>query len=186
MEQHHDEKKAALAKRISKFGLAALWLTGTAAVLELAMLVRNTVVNVRWMSAQPTAEPTDILEYLITVSNYGFWTETVPCALLLIALLVILVILYRRIRRDGTPFRFGNVRLLRIGAVLMGLRVLIPPVEKTVMDFLNYGYSSLTLGNMRTLLFRNTGGIWLFTALLLCSEVMYYGAVLQKQSDETL
>lgn len=184
MEQNHDAKKAALAKRISKFGLLALCITCAAIVLETVLLVLRAISNTRWMLSHQNTEPDDILDYLIMAGNQHFWSNQFPSALLLIAMLMLSVILFCRIRRDGTPFRFENIRLLRISALLMGVRALMDPVERTVIDLLQY--SVLSLRSFFSLLFRSNTSFWLCLLLLLCSEVMYFGAVLQKQSDETL
>lgn len=184
MEKNHDAKKAALAKRISKFGLLALCITCAAIVLETVLLVLRAISNTRWMLSHQNTEPDDILDYLIMAGNQHFWSNEFPRGLLLIAMLVLSVILFCRIRRDGTPFRFENIRLLRISALLMGVRALMDPVERTVIDLLQY--SVLSLRSFFSLLFRSNTSFWLCLLLLLCSEVMYFGAVLQKQSDETL
>lgn len=185
MEKNHDAKKAALAKRISQFGLWAIRLTWAAIGVEILRIIYQIIMYRYSQSVQLELE-SDFLNYLEVseITKYqDFWKYWLPNGLLLIGVLAVSIILYRHIRKEGTPFTAKSVKLLRIAAVLTGLRALFNPVENAVISILQ-AFSFNSSSFLRQLFLNIT--TWVCMLLFFCCEVVRFGADLQRKSDETL
>ena len=185
MEKNHDAKKAALAKRISKFGLWAIRLTWAAIGVEILRIIYQIIMYRYSQTIQ--FEPEDgFLNYLevSAITKYrDFWKYWLPHGLLLIGVLAVSIVLYRHIRKEGTPFTAKSVNLLRIAAVLTGIRALLNPIENAIQSILQE-FSFNRSSFLRQLFLSTT--TWVCLLLFFCCEVVRFGADLQQKSDETL
>ncbi len=184
MKHNHDQLKTELTNRIQKFGKWAVRLTWFAVVWELLRLLSSFYMYRIYVTQY--GEGTDFLSHIQTGMGYydDFWKDTLPNTAILIAILVLTVILYRRIRKDGVPFTQKNVKTLRICTLLMGIRAGLPLLQNLpflpALSFKGYFRQCFVM------IFEKNLSVWFFGMLFLCTEIAAYGAALQQESDETL
>ena len=185
MEKNHDTKKALLRERISKFGLWAIRLTWAAIGVEILRIVYQIIMYHYSQTIQPELKNgfLDYLEMSEIMQYQDFWTYRLPRGLMLIGVLSVSIILYRHIRKEGTPFTAKSVKLLRIAAVLTGFHAFYYPFKGVIVSFLNTVTFDRIYFLQQLLLTRTT---WVCLLLFFCSEVVRFGADLQQKSDETL
>ncbi len=127
---------------------------------------------------------------LLRASQFGGLPEQIIRAVLIITSAIALIILLARIRKNESPFREENGKLLQFIAILNLIIPFIRIVAEIIRDKLySIKYSSHSTFDYSVMFTPMAFNYWpLADAVLLffLAWVIRYGAVLQQQSDETL
>ncbi len=103
------------------------------------------------------------------------------------ATLIPLILLFRNLIKNGSPFTEQNAKLLKAAGILLGLRAAVPALMYLFSVFRYEGISNLSafinVFDHRILSYPAVGFCIL---LFFLARTLRYGAVLQQESDETL
>ncbi|HBI85667.1 MAG TPA: hypothetical protein DDX71_05195 [Ruminococcus sp.] len=95
-----------------------------------------------------------------------------------------------RLCRNGLPYTVQNVRSLKVTAILMGVLSVLPALTEALLYIFTVTDESLLIRMRNGLLILIVGcnGFFIGICLLLLfiREIVYYGTMLQQESDETL
>lgn len=103
------------------------------------------------------------------------------------AFMTAFLVLFVRIAASGRPFTKPNILILKIAGVILILNLILPPLCSVAVSEAIEGSGNLfqkilisLLGNL------NIYNISEILIVMLCREIVYYGTMLQTESDETL
>lgn len=185
MEKNHDMMKTASLTRIRKSCGKILVFAILFLIIELISrpcMLLYTVLMQKKLGANGNLS---LLDYLNAI-RFGSVPVQVVRAVLMIASVVILIVLFVRIRKSESPFQEKHGKILQIIAVLQGI---IPFVEIIEQVILRAQDGTLYVENILFLFRPNYFSYWLFAnavMLFFLGWVIRYGAGLQRASDETL
>ena len=103
------------------------------------------------------------------------------------AFMTAFLVLFVRIAASGIPFTKPNVLILKIAAIILIFSLILPPLCSIAVFAAMHESQNLFYKSVMTLLGSlNIYSICEILLAALCREIVYYGTMLQTESDETL
>jgi hypothetical protein len=170
------EKENNLKKlgEISHYASIAVW---TVLALSLiSMAVSLTMIVLIGINYPPMM---DMLMHMRTTKENALYNYSSTVVISMVSLIMMLFMdrLFTNIRRSYTPFTFENAKVLKYAALVLLLSAILMPLIFVILaSLLNQRYQI----SIEILLF-------VLSLIVYCISLVFrYGAVLQKESDETL
>lgn len=176
MEYNHDVLKEQASARIRQFAKTAL-------VISVLFFIGQTFLYLRriiWNLAYPNPLPG------MTPIGYPTGDLIVKC-ILTDSTLILLTVLFSRLRKNGLPFTQTNSILLTAAGILQGLYAVLPAFFwlGTVLRYNAFSEPHIYLQFFRPNVM-NYLSLSFCILLLFLARTFRYGAALQQESDETL
>ena len=185
MEKNHDMMKAASLTKIRKSCGTILVFAILFLMIELISRPCMLLYTELMQKKLGASGDLNLLDYL-NAFRFGSVPVQVVRAVLTIASIVILIVLFVRIRKSESPFQEKHGKILQIIAVLLGIIPFVEIIEQVILRVLD---GTLYIENILFLFRPDHFSYWfLANAVLLffLGWVIRYGAGLQQASDETL
>lgn len=119
-------------------------------------------------------------------ADFGLLPDFVD-QLIRFAFMTVFLFLFVRIAASGRPFTKPNVLILKIAAIILIFSLILPPLCSIAVSAAMHKSQNLFYESVMTLLGSlNIYSICEILLAALCREIVYYGTMLQTESDETL
>lgn len=185
MEKNHDLKKASSLSEIRKKCGTVLIFAIAGLIFELISRPCRILYTVLMQRKMAASGEINLMDYL-AATQFGSLPVQICRALLMIPSVIILIVLFARIRKSESPFQEKHGKTLQIIAVMQGIIPFISFAEQVIL----LAQDRMLCSERLLPLFSPT----FFSYWLLANAVLLfflgwfirYGAFLQQESDETL
>ena len=161
---------------VSKIKSNSKWLIVLLAIL-FALNIFKIVINILNLIEGTNLEGTNLTESERVLFFHNIFSSVGIAIIYILAFSVL-----KRLSKDGSPFSEKNFKTMRLIAILLLLNAVVPNVLASIcIGNIFADFSAVSNSNDYTTKF-----VILGTALELVIDILHYGVLLQKQSDETL
>lgn len=185
MENNHDARKQQINAHIRKSGKVSLIITIIVLIWQIPSFGYQFAYTIRQSDTLEIHSVLDIINY----QPFGTVPDLIVKSLMTLGSLILLILLFNGLRKNGLPFTERNRKLVRNIGIIQGFQALLPPVFRLIQNLPNKEYLDARSNLIMT--FFHPSNLNYFTLnisvlLLFLSWILRYGAELQQESDETL